>query len=103
MEVLEGRGEGVASGRDVSVVPAEEGEIEDAEEFECGVGFCLGLRDGISGIEPGARDGGTAERVAALHVEGVPVGDSEAELILKRLAEDDAIGVVPAVGKRIFG
>ncbi len=49
---------------------------------------------------PGPQEGLAAERVAARPDEAVPVADGEAELVLHALAEDHAVGVVPAVGER---
>src|SRR5262249_1211744 len=94
-------GEGGALGREIAVVEAEERDAELLEQLEGHRELVLGLRHRITArSEPRAREGALAEHVVARPAEAVPEADREAELILHALAEDLAVGVVPAEGER---
>ena len=99
--VEQGRGllERRTLGGDVAVVEAVEGHAELGEELEGGVHLLVGRRQRIGRRGerrvPRAVERAGAEDVETVPVEGVPVADGEAQVILHPPPGDHAIGVVP--------
>ena len=70
--------------RDIRVMEAEEGNVDEVEEFESDVG--LELRPVHALVVPGPGEGAPAERVAAFPGESVPIGDRRTDVVLHPLA-----------------
>ena len=92
-------------GRDVAVVEAVERDPELGEELERGVHLLVGGRDRVGGRRerrvPWPVEGAGAEDVEPVPVEGMPVADGEAEVILHPSPGNDPVGVVPAERERV--
>jgi hypothetical protein len=81
----------------------KERHVEQAEEFEGDVGFGLGEVKRISATVPGSKECLAAEGVTARPAEGMPVTNGKAQVILKPLARNDTVLVIPAKRMRGLG
>ena len=93
----------VRLGHHVRIVEAEEGQAQPREELESLVQLVLRMRLIHGPDVPGTVECAGPEHVGALGAEGVPVADRHAKMVFHSLAEDDAVLVVIAIGKRILG
>jgi len=87
--------------RQVTVVEAEEGRTQLAQEFESSRELALGQNKRIALPHPRPVERRGAEHVLTVGAEAVPVGNGEPQVILHPLAQHPTLRVVPTEGQRI--
>jgi hypothetical protein len=89
-------------GRDVEVVEGKEGHAQQREQLEGGLGLLARLLHRIAARGmPWPQERLGPERIEPTPHEAVPVADGEAQMICHALAQNHALGPVPAVGDRL--
>ncbi len=96
-------GQRLALGHHVPVVEAVVGIAQLLEKLESRGGLLFGQLQLVAVAVPRTTERSIAERIAAGAAEGVPVADSDAQLLVHALAAHDAILVVETETKRILG
>ena len=102
-EILDVLADGVSLCHHIRIVKAEVRQAQPGEELESFIQLefrmCLIHRPTV----PGTVERAGPEHVGALVAERVPVADRHSKMVFHPLAEDDAILVVVAIGKRVLG
>jgi hypothetical protein len=102
VEVLVAFGQGLAFGRNVTVVEAVEGGAQLLDELERNTRAILGIFDGVLRAFPRPLHGPRAERITSGAAERMPVGNAEAEVILHRFAFHLFVFVIVVESEQIF-
>ena len=102
VEVLVALGQRGAFGGDVAIVEAEERGRQFLHELEGHADPFLGHRHIVAATLPGPEHGAGAKRVGTTAAHGVPVSDTEAEMIFHGLAGHDLGFVVVTERQRVF-
>jgi hypothetical protein len=103
VEIVDGPLQACALRRRIDVVEGKERHVEQAEEFEGDVSFGLGEVKRVSAMVPGSKECLATKGVTARPAEGMPVTDGKAQVILKPLARNDTVLVIPAKRMRGLG
>ena len=91
----------IALRRNIPVVEGEEWNIENVKQIECRIrlGACCSHR--IASVHPGPKNGGHTKRIASVHRETMPIGHRKPQMLAQRFTENDAVGVIPAIGELV--
>ena len=87
----------------IRIVKAEVRQAQPGEELESFVQLVFRMGLIHRSVVPGTVERAGPEHVGALGAERVPVADRHSKMVFHPLAEDDAVLVVVAIGKRVLG